>query len=508
MRVTLPSRFSLFYVGAFASLLFLLQQVDQTDLYFSSCCFLFIMIAGIAFNLAKGLTTSTGGYVFFYSLLTVIIGLVWKTVLGERGESNLLESRTTIQVFLGGMFGILVSVMVSRRLVKKRAFLANMSSLNNLQSASTGCLILGVGLYVAAQIVEQRNGTLFSALLQVNKFNELAILLGVTYQIRKSGGRSSVNFPALAATLVVWVNGGLLSFSKQAMFTPLICWALAAGAQGYKISKAQVTGGVLTIWFLFRFMVPYSQYGRALAVGTFSGNVGVSIKLLSDLGTVRERYLSSQRSAIIEAKSGYFDTPQGFFDRLQMLYPDSTLVETTERLGQYGFLPIIVDFENLVPHVFWPNKPHFEFGNIFAHEALNPGIAEEDDSTGISYSPSGEAFRMGRWTGLLVVAPVIWTMLFTWMDSLCGDVRRSPWGLLALTLYAHVAPEGMLDGAIYLMGYGAFAIIFAAVSASYVLPHLGTLFSGPGGRMPFFKINVQSLPRRVSTIESTEPTAG
>ncbi len=472
----------MFYLGVFATVVFLLQQVDHSDLFFSSCCFLFIMIAGIAFNVAGGMTTSTGGYVFFYASLTVILGLVWKTVLGERAESNLLEARTTIEVYLGGICAMLAAVVVSRRLVKKRAFLAGMSSLDNLQSASTGCLVFGLGLYIAAQYLKQRNGTLFSALLQVNRFNELAILLGVTYQIRKSGGKSSFNFPAIAATVVILIDGGLLSFSKQALFTPFICWALAAAAQGYRISKGQAIGVLLSLWFLFRFMVPYSQYGRTLATDTFSGNIGVSIKLLGELGTVREQYLGNERSNLAESKSGYFDSPQGFFDRLQMLYPDSTLVETTERLGQYGFLPIVVDFENLVPHVFWPNKPHYEFGNIFAHEALNPGIAEEDDSTGISYSPTGEAFRMGRWTGIFFVAPVIWTMLFTWMDSLCGDVRRSPWGLLALTLYAHVAPEGMLDGAIYLMGYGAFAIIFAAVSASYVLPHLGTLFSGPGGR--------------------------
>ena len=497
----------MFHVGVFASLLFLLQQVDRTDLYFSVCCFLFIMIAGVAFNLANGMTTSTGGYIFFYAILTVIVGLVWKTVLGERAESNLLEARTTIQVYVGGIFSLLISVLVSRRLVKKRAFLANLSSMSNLQSASTGCLILGVTLYVLAHVLEQRNGTVLSALQQINKFNELAILLGVTYQIRKSGGRSSVNFPALAGTAVLWINGGLLGFSKQAMFTPLICWTLAAASQGYRISKAQIIGGALTLWFLFYFMVPYSQYGRSVASDSYAGNVGVSIRLLSDLGSVREKYLSNERYNLAESKSGYFNTPQGFFDRLQMMYPDSTLVETTERLGQYGFLPIIVDFENLVPHVFWPNKPHYEFGNIFAHEALNPGIAEEDNTTGISYSPSGEAFRMGRWTGLFVMAPLIWTMLFTWMDSLCGDVRKAPWGLLALTLYAHNAPEGMLDACIYLMGYGAFAIIFAAVSASYVLPHLGTLFSGPGGRNRFFKTAVRSLPARVSALQSSDPAS-
>ena len=45
--------------------------------------------------------------------------------------------------------------------------------------------------------------------------------------------------------------------------------------------------------------------------------------------------------------------------------------------------------------------------------------------------------------------------------------------------FAHTAPEGMLTGAIYLMGYGAISIVFAAFAAAYVMPVLGTLLAGP-----------------------------
>lgn len=503
MRITLPSRIPMSYVLVFASLLLLMQQVDHTNLFFSMCCFFFIVVAGITFNLAGGLIYPSGGYVFFYAVLTVIVGLVWKAVLGEPAQSNLLEARTTIEVYLAGICGMFIAVLVSRRLTRKRALLANLSNLNNLQSASTGCLILGLSLYVLAQYLQRQNGTVFSALLQVNRFNEMAILLGVTYQIRKSGGRSSISIPAIGASLVLWIDGGLLSFSKQAMFTPFICWALAAGAQGYRVSKAQALGLITVLFLMFQFMVPYAQYGRSQGATSLGGNVAVSMRLLSDLGSVRERYLSNERASVAEIKTGYFDTPQGFFDRLQMMYPDSTLVESTERLGQFGYLPLLVDFENLIPHFFWADKPVVRWGNVFSHDTLTP-LDEEDETTGISYSPSGEAYRLGKFTGVLVVAPVIWAMTFIWFDSLCGDVRKSPWGLLALTLFAHNAPEGMLDGCIYMMGFGAFSIIFAALSAAYVLPHVGTLFSGPGGRNRFIKTQVRGLPRRVSTLESTE----
>lgn len=490
----------MFYVALFATTLAVVQQLDRTDHFFTFCSFGFVILAGLAFNLAGGLATPSGGYVFFYSMLAVIVGLTWKAVLGEPGQSNLYEARLTIEVFLGGMFAMLLSVILSKRLTRRRPLLGDITNLGNLQSASTGCLIFSIFLYFLGFVVQRSNGGFYSALVQINRFGEMAIILGVTCQIRRSGGRSSVNFPAAAATAMIWLNGGLLSYSKQAMFTPLICWVLAAAAQGYRISRAQLLGGIMVLMFMFRFMVPYAQYGRSVGAGTAAGNLSVAFKLLSNLGAVRQRYLENERGNLGQEHTSYFNSPQGLFERLQMLYPDSTIIESTERLGAFGLYPILADIENLVPHVFWANKPVIKWGNVFAHDTLTP-LNEEDETTGISYSPTGEAYRLARWPGVLVLAPLIWTATFVWFDSLCGDVRKSPWGLLAMTLFAHMAPEGMLDGCIYMMGYGAFAIVVAALSAAYIMPHIGTLFSGPGGRTRFVKTNVRSLPRRVSTLE-------
>jgi hypothetical protein len=67
------------------------------------------------------------------------------------------------------------------------------------------------------------------------------------------------------------------------------------------------------------------------------------------------------------------------------------------------------------------------------------------------------------WTGVFLVAPVIWIILFTVFDSLCGDVRKSPWGLVVIPVFAHIAPEGMLGGPIYFLWFGGVGIIFAAL---------------------------------------------
>jgi hypothetical protein len=45
--------------------------------------------------------------------------------------------------------------------------------------------------------------------------------------------------------------------------------------------------------------------------------------------------------------------------------------------------------------------------------------------------------------------------------------------------FSHMAPEGMLDGVIWAMGYGTLGLLVAALSAAYLMPIIGTLVKGP-----------------------------
>ena len=128
---------------------------------------------------------------------------------------------------------------------------------------------------------------------------------------------------------------------------------------------------------------------------------------------------------------------------------------------------------------------------------------EDDTTTGISFTPAAEAFHLARWVGVLVVAPIIWTILFTLFDSLCGDVRKSPWGLLVISIFAHVAPEGGLGGPIYLFGFGTVGILFAALAATYVMPIIGTLLAGPENVATRRIARVRSIPRRLPPLSSS-----
>lgn len=512
MRLPFPEHIPLRYAVGFAILLCVAQQLEGTSPPFSLCCALFIIVATFTFNFAGGLTRPSGGYVFFYAILAVILGLFWKAFLGERADSNLTQPLLTILVSLGGITAMFGAIFLSRKLTARRAFLGNIVTDANLQNAAIGCMIMGIALTLAITVLPYGNGTILSALAQLNQFLPVAIILGTIYQIRKSGGISSINSIVLISGCFAFLYG-CISFSKEGIFTPLLCWVIAAASQRYKVALYQIVGFVLVMGFIVYFLVPYSQYGRGFITrgsdtvskeGAFYKNIDTSIDLLSDLGDVRQKYeaiMAEQQSN--GTGPAYFNTTQGLLDRLQMLSMDDAIINVTEQQGSFGFIPIIAGFENFVPHFLWPEKPTLHYGNVYAHEIGM--LAPDDDTTGISFSPMGEAYHLGRWTGIFLVAPLLWIMLFVLFDSLCGDVRTSPWGLFAIVLFAHIAPENGLSGVIYGLGTGSAGIICAALAAAYVMPILGSIFAGRGSSGVRRTRTIRSVPRRMPPLPASRP---
>ena len=177
-----------------------------------------------------------------------------------------------------------------------------------------------------------------------------------------------------------------------------------------------------------------------------------------------------------------------------MISIDDALIDHTAKFGTFGLYPMVIAFQNIVPRFIWPNKPNYLSGNVYAHEV---GIlGEEDDSTGVSFSSTSTAYHLAGWQGVFLLAPAIWFLLFFVFESLCGDTRQTPWGLLVLLLYTHVAPEADIGTLIYEATYAAFGIIFAAVVGSYVAPVLGTLVIGPEGIALRRRAIIPDLPVR------------
>lgn len=494
VRLPFPERIPILYATCFAGVLCLAQLFQGTPAVISLCCFLFIVIATFAFNLAGGFSRPSGGYIFFYALLAVILGISWKAVLGEQGGSNLKQPILTFQVYLGGIIAMLAAVFISRRLTSKRALLANTVTDKNMLSAATGCTVAGLALAIIVSFVPRQTGSLLSAISQINAFLPLAIILGTIGEIRKSNGTRSVNLTVLIAGAAVFAMG-VVGFSKQGMFTPPLCWLAAAASQRYRITLYQALGFVLGMAFLVYYMVPFSGYGKNVMSDSYAENINTAIDMLGNLQQIRDQADQIPENIVVDRVQAYFNTPQGFFDRLQMISPDDALINVTEENGNIGYVPILMDFGNLIPHALWRGKPTVAFGNLYAHEI---GMISPDDlTTGISFSPTGEAFHLARWTGVFVLAPLLWIMLFVIFDSLCGDVRKYPWGLLAIVIFAHEAPEGMLNGVIHTAGIGAIGIIVAAVTSAYMMPIIGALVSVPERTRLRRMAPIRSIPRRL-----------
>lgn len=470
--------------------------MEGTAGLFALCSFLFIFISAITFNLAGGLTRPSGSYVLAFSLLAVIIGLIWKAILGEPGDSNLEAPLLTMEIYLGSICAMLAAVYFSRKLTTKKALLGTLLKPANEQNATLGCVVTGLALIFLDIVIPHQPGSFLSALSQVDRFLPVAIILGVRHQIKKTGGRQSISAPVVIAFVVSFAIA-LAGFTKEGMLAPMLCWLVAASTMRYRVSLSQIVFGALTVWFVFYYLVPYSQYGRVFRTENLSGNIEASVSLLSNLGYVREQYLTEEEETAEEGQAGYYDKPQGFFDRLQMIGMDDRLNNLTNQGSVFGLYPLVADLENFVPHFIWENKPRLHFQTMYAQE-IGGIIPVEDTTTGISFSPAAVAFHMAKWTGVLVVAPILWIMLFTLFDSLCGDVRESPWGLLVIPVFAHAAPEGGLDFVVYLMGFGTLTILFAAFATAYAMPIIGTLFAGPEDTLITRSSPVRSIPRRAA----------
>ena len=492
MRIPFPERVPLDRVAVFAAVLFAVQTYEGTALYFSIGCATFILIAAIAFNIAGGLTRTSGAYVFFYSLLVFIIGVTYKAFLGEPADSNLLDPQTDIWAYVGSIASLLVAVLIARRFSRKTGLLQNLLKDSQMYRSSIGCMIFGVsGAFIIALLGEE-GAKLNSAFTQLDQLVPLGIIIGVMYEIRCSGGSRSINTPTVLIAAFYFFNWGLLGYSKQGMLLPLLCWALPVCALQYRLSQKQVLAGMVAVFIIFHYLVPYSQYGRIFKPdnSTLMQNIEVALPLLEHPEDTREKYLAVVEGSI----PGYYNTTQGFWDRLQFIFADDGLINATDHGKIFGLWPVKAVFMNAIPHVIWPNKPDLRLGNTYMHE-YSPNMPEEDTTTGISYSPTAESYHWAKWIGVLVVAPLLWLLLFLLYDALFGDLRGSPWGLLMMAQIAHTAPEGGIAGTIYLDTFGVEIFVFCALFATYIAPYFAIVVLGPDRRVTTPMHSFRHLPR-------------
>ena len=477
MRIPVPERFRLKPTVIFITVLVLAQQIEKTSLSFSLLTGLYILLFTFAFNAGGGLYYLAGAFVFFNGVLSAIAGIVYKVFLGEPGQSNLLAPDRTMAAYCLGMACMGVAAALSRRFMARSGLLAGMAAGPAMKQAAIGCLAVGIFLQVGGGNAFNTTASLSSAINQLNHFIQMAIILGTTYEINHSNGKSSSNW-------IVWTAGlwlfffGLIVFSKEGIFVSVVSWLIPAVVLRFEFSRKQLLLGAVAVFVLLHYLVPFSQYGRSFRPEGGGSNAAVAFALLRHPEETRSRYFEEEETQEDRGQNHYYDKPQGLFDREQMLSVDDALIDYSDQGNLRGFEPTYEAFENIVPRFFWKDKPAIETGNEYGREI--GVIGPDDNTTGISFSLISDAYHQDTWFGVGFLVTFVTFLLFLVCDSVAGDTRKSPWGLLLIAIASHIAPEGLIGGAVYLLSYGVFSVIIIALLARYALPLVSSLLTGSG----------------------------
>jgi hypothetical protein len=480
MRIPFPERVNLSYALIFATVLFCVQVLEGTNVFFACCVFCFIMVAAVGFNITGGFPFPSGAFIGFNAIFTLILPMIVKVFLGDPADSNLRVPLRTIEVYLLGMVSMVAAGIFSRRFRRRKALIAGLLPEDSLKSSYVGCAVLSVIVYFyLTNFNHGGDGSFGSFLVQANRFPILTFVLGVIYTVHRTGGRRSVSLPLLGMMLFISL-GALLTFSKEQLLTPFFAWVVTAALLRYRLDWINVFFSIAGLYLVVTFMVPYAQVGRDVNYSGFT-RIQTSAYLLTHMDEVRETY--KEGTAGVETMN-YYNRPLGLLNRLEVLSGDDALIEITDRAGAFGYRPIIDGFINVIPHFLYRDKPKIGFGTVYAHE-LNM-LPPDDDTTGVSFSPSADAYHEGRLTGVLLIEPLMFMLVFLVLDSVIGDVRANPVGLLTTILVSRAASEGMLWSTPGLIGQFLFTNVLAAYVCAYVLPMLGSIFSktiiGPADR--------------------------
>jgi len=477
MRIGLPERVSPGKTVIFAVVGLMVQQIQHTDILFSALYFAFVILSMLAFNTAGGFTRIAGSYVACFSLLVCIFGVTWKMVLGEAGETNLSAPELTMTCYVVsmGMFLVVANFLKGADFRSYEFGAGGRSQGLNYTAAGLGCLVISIAINVADLLFGISPGGILSALRQLDAFLPLGIMLSTIGAINDSHGKRTMNFVnAIGMTLMFSV--GLSGFSKQGMLTPLVCWLIAVVYKKFDLRRTQIIAIAFGAFMSFYVFSPLSQARDLKPDGlNFAEQLLFGIDSIIHIQTVREHI--KEQGDTPPAHSYYNTAQNALIGRLNMIGTDDALINFASGVEPLGMETVWNGFLNFIPHALAPNKKLPLSGNYYAHE-VGGLLAPDDFGTGISFSPVAESFRIEHWIGLLAVLPAVWFLMFTTAEFICGDLKTSPWSLLPMLLYAHAAPEGLLAGQIYLIGFGNASLMLGILVCTRLAPALGRLFAG------------------------------
>lgn len=480
MRIPYPTRLNINQVLIVVLVLLFAQLLDGTDPVFAFLACVSIVFSALAFNLLNGLGTTAGAYVLFLALPT-FVGLIFMKVLyWEPSNKHFEQPLLTISATALGWAGILIAAALSVKFSTRRNIVRfTARDLENLKNTSAGLLVIGLfSQILLTNFNTGANGSIWTALSQLNIFIPMATILATYYEICISRGQRSMNWIVLVSILYV-AGFGFIAASKQGMYTPFLSYFLVCAALDYKFRPLQVIAILGWLAFAVGFMFPWAQYARSMTrQSTFTGTVEATISLLQNPGTIPAMYQwyadSLKNNEDVNQVSLCYDHPHGLMDRESLICQDDRLIAITQHTGPAGPDYLIAGFEMVVPHFLWHGRENLSLGNIYGRETNETG--SEDYTTAVAFAPIGDAYREFGWSGVVVVMPVLYFFTFIILNGVFGDARESPWGLVLVSYAAFAAPGLLLPVHPQLWGHFIPEVLLVMWITRYVAPQIAVVF--------------------------------
>ena len=471
MRIPFPQSVSYTRSAILGAGLAALSMVQGTEPWIALLIFLFVILAATALNFSGGMSYPSGAYIASNAIVTLILPVVAKIFLGEPAQSRLRSPDRIFEIYVCGMVAMIGGALVSRTLRPQVSLLDRVAPIRDLRSAYYGaafCALVITPLLFSGGVRE--DGSFASFWAQLDRFPVLTMLLGVGYTFKRTNGRRSLSTPLAIFIIFCSVTNGLVTFSKEAFLSPLFCWFLMLALMRFRLRFVHIAVFTFLSFIIYTYMVPYCSVGRNIDPDGRSG-LEVAGYMISHIEEVRVQFEEDDADRHGYEYVSYYPRYIGLLNRMDVISGDSALAEVTDRLGPIGFSPAITALSNFVPHILWKNKPRGLYGNQYAHEIGELG--KDDFSTGVSFSPSADAYHEGYFFGVLVFEMLVMSIGFTLLDSLAGDARRNFAVLVMLGLVVKVSHENALYGTINLCAQPMFALFFVALPCAYVFPIIG-----------------------------------
>ncbi len=189
---------------------------------------------------------------------------------------------------------------------------------------------------------------------------------------------------------------GMLSFSKQAMLSPLLSRVIGVFYTRMKIRFVHLVVLVLMGVANFGFVSPLSASGDLSENMDYSQRFQLVSLLITHWDKV-EQHVKDQKQYLNEngVNEYYNEEQESLLERLSIIPPDDTMMAYAAKGNFEGIAPVVNYFEN-IPHFVAPNKQIWYRGNYYAHE-IGFGIGADDYSTGICFSPVAETYHCEGW---------------------------------------------------------------------------------------------------------------